>query len=257
MHRDRALAWRDGAIVAEDEGTAPGPGCYTTGRWTGREIRWSTAVVARLVRDARALGYGEVSHVDVAIGMHTLGALHFDGGEGIVRMEARRREDRGPTVIGTARPVGRRVAPARVGVSPVVHPGPARTPGAKIPRPEIDAARDDRDARGLDEVLLLDAGQRLVEGSRCNVLLHTADGRWATPPLARGGVAGVALGLLTARLPDLARVDLSLDDVRCAREIVLTNGARGAFPARLMEGEPSAGFAPGPLLEAARRALAD
>ncbi len=249
------LAWCDGDVVELDDVTAPGAGCYTTGIWTGRDIRWSTAVIDRLASDAEALGYGTVPHLDVAMGMHLLGFLAFGSGQGIVRFEARQCDGETAHITGNVRELGEHSPEAAVAGTAVIHPGPAVAPGVKIPRPEIDDARGDRDARGLDEVLLFDGEGFLVEGSRFNVLVHTADGAWTLPPLARGGVRGVILRLLLDRLPQLEERDLRIEDLVAAREIVLTNGARGAIRAQKFEGESVAG--PGPLLSAAQRALED
>ena len=249
MRRELPHAWRDGGVVPLDDDTAPGPGCYTTGLWTGREIRWSTPIVERLARDARALGYGEVATLRCASGMHALGATSFGDAEGIVRFEARPGEDGAATVIGTARPLGHHAAAARTGATKTVHPGPhEKAPGAKIPRPEIDAARREREDRGLDEVFFFDAQGFLVEGSRCNVLLALADGSWAAPPRRRGGVCGVALELSLARVPEIVERDLRREDMENAREILLTNGARGAFAVAEFEGRRFPVEEPGPFL---------
>ena len=241
-----------------DDDTAPGPGCYTTALWTGREIRWSRAIVERLARDARALGHGEVETLGCSFGMHALGATAFGDAEGIVRFEARPGEGGRPRILGTARPLGNHAVRARVGVATIVHPGPHPTaPGAKIPRPEIDAARMQRDGRGLDEVLFFDADGWLVEGSRCNVLVALDDGTWAAPPRSRGGVFGVALAQSLARVPEIEERDLRRADVEGAREVLLTNGARGAFPVAELEERRFPVEKAGPFLSRLRDALSD
>ncbi len=237
MASDLPQAWREDALVSLDEGTAPGLGCYTTGLWTGRDIRWSTPVVDRLARDAAALGYGVVDTLRAAFSMHALGACAFGTAEGIVRFEARPGGDAEARLVGTARPLGNHAAAAKAGISATVHPGPhPKAPGAKLPRPEIDAARVERDERGLDEIFLFDAEGFLVEGSRCNVLLTLADGSWATPLRAHGGVFGVALELCLERVPEIRERALGRADLLGAREILLTNAARGAFPVVEVEG---------------------
>lgn len=251
-------AWRDEGVVPLDADTTPGPGCYTTGHFTGREIRWSTPIVARLARDARALGYGEVDTLGCAFGMHALGAAVFGAGEGIVRFEARPGSGGQPRILGTARPLGHHAAEARAAATKVVHPGPHRkAPGAKIPRAEIDAARDERDSQGLDEVFFFDAEGFLVEGSRCNILVATTDGAWVAPPRSRGGVFGVGLQLCLERVPEIIERDLERSDLENAREILLTNGASGAFPVVEFEGRRLPAAKPGPFLTHLRTALAD
>ena len=182
--------------------------------------------------------------------------------EGIVRLEARPGAPGSgqARLYGSTRGLGDHSGRARIGIASQVHPGPAAAPGAKIPRPEIDAGRLERDARGLDEILFLDAEGFVVEGSRTNVVAHLAGGDWATPPRARGGVFGVALGLALERLPAIRERDLRRTDLESAREIALTNGARGAFPAVSLEGSPvgrpdPAGY--GPMLSALCDALSD
>lgn len=251
-------AWRHGVLVELDEDTAPGAGCYTTGLWTGREIRWSTPVIERLARDSEAFGYGRIDSLEGALSMHALGACAFGSSEGIIRFEARPGSNGEPQILGTARPSGNPPETARVGFVSAVHPGPhPQAPGAKVPRPEIDAARIERDARNLDEVLLFDAEGFLVEGSRCNVLLTLADGRWATPDRKFGGVFGVGLELCLARVPKLHECALRREDLQSAQEILVTNAARGAVPVAELDGHALPSVGSGALATRLDEALAD
>ena len=234
---DPSRAWCDGRIFAASQETAPGDGCYSTALWTGQRVRWCDRVAARLARDARALGFGRVDEVRTAAGMHALGEAAFGSAPGVVRFEARAGAGSHARVLGSTRPLGESPPLAKAARSTVAHPGPdATAPGAKFPRPAIGQARVEREERGLDEVLMLDREGFLVEGSRTTPIVACADGSWATPPPARGGVRGVALEVLSAAEPRVGARDLRIADLARAREIVLVNAVRGALPVGVWEG---------------------
>ena len=88
---------------------------------------------------------------------------------------------------------------------------------------------------GAFDSLFFTEDGRLVEGGRSSVFLRI-DGRWYTPPLGDGALAGVMRGLL---LEDPAwsasERTLGLEDLLHADGIVVCNALRGALPARLVE----------------------
>ncbi|NNL65399.1 MAG: hypothetical protein HKP30_04075, partial [Myxococcales bacterium] len=88
--------WVDGRFVAvsepivrvDDSAFALGRGCYTSARWTGRRARHQDRHVARLVRDARALGIGDVDPGLVQRAIEELALAVFGGGPGVIRVQA-------------------------------------------------------------------------------------------------------------------------------------------------------------------------
>ncbi len=101
---------------------------------------------------------------------------------------------------------------------------------------------------GIDELLMCDAADRVICGTRSN-LLAVIDGALATPCLDRCGVAGimrrrilehcVAIGL-SAR-----EVELKVQDLDAADELLVCNALIGIWPVRSIAGRLRP--APGPL----------
>lgn len=226
--------------------------CYTTARWVRGRVRWEAQVVARLLRDARALGIGELDAAECSAQLRALGARRFGSGEGVLRLTAR---GGAPRLCAQARPLGPDPAHWRGCTAQTPHPGPATAPGAKLRRPALDAARAELAAANAEEALLYDAAGRLVEGARSNLIVALG-GRWLTPPLSHGAVRGVALELALAALPQLQCAEISRADVAAADEIVATNAVRGARPILQLDGQPVGAATPGPLATALARALA-
>jgi 4-amino-4-deoxychorismate lyase len=90
-------------------------------------------------------------------------------------------------------------------------------------------------AAGDFDVLMLDAADRLVSGTCCNVFL-ARDGRLATPKLDSAGVAGVLRGIVQREAPKLGLVvqerALTLADLAAADEVLITNARIGVVPVR-------------------------
>jgi branched-subunit amino acid aminotransferase/4-amino-4-deoxychorismate lyase len=210
-------------------------------------------VAARLVRDAAALGLGALDARDVLARLVALGQSAFGDGEGVVRLEARP----GGALVGSTRPLGPEPAAWRAIVARAVHPGAGPGAGAKRAEvPEIAAARAEAQAAGADEALLFDAAGRLIEGARTNLVLALADGSWAMPPAAAGGVRGVGLEVALVGGMRLAERALSRTDCATARELVATNAVRGARPIVALGGAPIGDGRAGPLAAALAAALA-
>ena len=225
--------------------------CYTTARWVRGRVRWEAQVVARLLRDARALGIGEPDPAQCRAQLRALGARRFGNGEGVLRLTAC---GGAPRLCAQARPLGADPAHWRGCTAQTPHPGPAIAPGAKLQRPALQAARAELAAANAEEALLYDAAGRLVEGARSNLAVALG-GRWLTPPSASGAVRGVALELARAALPQLECAEISRADVAAADEIVATNAVRGARPILQLDGRPVGAAAPGALATALARAL--
>ena len=194
-------------------------------------------------------------------------AVVTGGGSGLGEATARELVARGGRVaiLDLARSRGAEVAKAlgpepahwRAITAPVVHPGPGPAPGAKRAGvAELAQARAAAEGAGVDEALLFDAAGRLVEGARTNLVLGVADGRWLTPPAARGAVRGVALEAALAAGLAIAEHDVSRAECAAAREIVATNAVRGARPILVLDGARVGDGRAGPLAAALAAALA-
>jgi branched-subunit amino acid aminotransferase/4-amino-4-deoxychorismate lyase len=216
---------------------APLPACYTSARVRGGRVWLARRHAARLARDARALGLGSL---DEAACLSTLVATAqeaFGAGEGAIRLEARAAAD-GPELSAHPRPLGADPPSWSAIRARTLHPGPSPAPGAKIlAEPAVELARAEAAEAGADEALLFDAAGHLVEGTRTSIVVVTDSGA-RTPPLARGGVAGLAravaleagVGLIEEDIPQAALAD--------AREIVALNAVRGARPVLQLDGAP-------------------
>jgi 4-amino-4-deoxychorismate lyase len=118
-------------------------------------------------------------------------------------------------------------------------------------------ARGEWDDPGIREGLLLDADERLVEGTMSNLFL-IRDRVLMTPELDRCGVAGILRTVvmeLAARVPMPVQVKaLGLDDLWGADELFLTNSIIGIWPVVAVEGRP---FRRGALTHRLQELLAD
>lgn len=137
------------------------------------------------------------------------------------------------------------------------HPGASATSAAKTTaRAFYESAFAAASTRGADEALLFDAADFLVEGTRTNVIVASADGRLATPPLARGAQAGVAREFLLEAIAELAERDVTRGDIATAREVIAVNAVRGARAIVAIDGVPVGGGRVGSWCEALARAFA-
>ena len=97
-------------------------------------------------------------------------------------------------------------------------------------------------AAGADEALLINTAGELVEGSRTSLWVRRG-GEWLTPPLAAGGLPGVARAVLLRALPRAREARLTPADLRGADALAVSNALRGLCPVRLA-GEPPGRAAP-------------
>jgi branched-subunit amino acid aminotransferase/4-amino-4-deoxychorismate lyase len=212
--------------------------------------------VARLERDARALGLGELDPQACRSALERAAREAFGSGSGVVRLELRAGR-RGPRLAATPRPLGPEPGLWRAVSAPEPHPGPGPAPGAKrAGLPAIESAREAARAADADEALLFDTAGWLVEGARSSVVVVRADGRAFTPPLARGGVAGIARALALAACPSLGEADVARDALAGAREIVALNAVRGARAIAWLDGVEVGDGRPGPWTRRLAEALA-
>ena len=186
-----------------------------------------------------------------------LGRAAFAAAQGLVRLQVSRGATGGPRLVGTARATGRESAAWTALLAPFPHEGPGPWGGAKLTgHPRVAFARAAAAAAGCDEALLFDAEGRLVEGARTSLLVVRGDGELVAPPLARGGVLGVAREIVAEAEGGLAEADLRLEDLFRAREIVALNAVRGAVAIVRLAGRPVGAAAPGPTAARLRAVIA-
>lgn len=229
--------WVDGALVSRVEAVLPatdsafsqGRGCFTTARFSRGRARFAERHAARLVRDARRLELGEVDPDRVLAALAETGINCFGREQdGVIRVQASR--DGAGALHLTAVPhhLGPEPSRWRACTAPFPHEGPMPWSGAKVTNHLLFAlASDHAKAAGLDEALLFDRDGNLVEGARSNVIVVGQGGVPATPDLARGGVAGVALEVLREREPAIRVRNMAAHDLNDARELIAINAVRG------------------------------
>ncbi|MGB7265214.1 MAG: aminotransferase class IV, partial [Terracidiphilus sp.] len=79
---------------------------------------------------------------------------------------------------------------------------------------------------GFDDVLFLNLRGEITEGAISNVFVEK-DGRWSTPPIESGVLAGVYRRHLLETRPGIEARILYIDDLRSADAVYLTNAVRG------------------------------
>ena len=234
------------------------PGCYTTARVTSGRALWATRHCLRLRRDARALGIGVLRDEAILQAFEELGRAEFGTGTGVVRLQACRDDGGCTQLVAIPRPLGPETRTWRAIVAPFVHPGPGPHPGAKRTHQEIyERGRALARRARSDDALLVDAGGRLVEGTRTNLLVVTPDGVLATPDPALGAVAGLALEIVRERVPELTVAELDEAQVRGAAELIALNAVRGAQAIVRLNGREVSSGRPGPWAERLSELLRD
>lgn len=245
---DGELLPRDRAVVhADDSAFAEGRGCYTSIAIAGGRPRFAVRHQLRLQRGARALGLGEVDAKDFERALAELTAAALPGGEGVIRLQLSRRPGGPLQLTGVPRDLDVDHAEWSAISSAIPHAGAVMAGGHKLTnRLVLGLAADEAVAAGVDEALLFDAKSRLVEGSRCNIVVVSADGRASTPGDELGAVAGIALQVVLEQLPEIERCTISRESLRDAHEIIALNSVRGARPIARLDGAVVGDGAPGP-----------
>ncbi len=95
-------------------------------------------------------------------------------------------------------------------------------------RIHYDAALAQAWAAGADEAILVDDAGRVVEATRANVWVRRQD-EVMTPDVGERGLAGVMRAHLLATLPGARVAEVTVDDLRAADEVLLSNAVRGLF----------------------------
>ncbi len=93
-------------------------------------------------------------------------------------------------------------------------------------RPLYAQAFEQAARAGFDDVLFLNLRGEVTEGAISNVFVEK-DGRWATPPVECGLLAGVYRRHLLATRPEMEERVLFLNDLRHADGVYIANAVRG------------------------------
>ena len=93
-------------------------------------------------------------------------------------------------------------------------------------RSTYDAAILKAIAHQAFDTIFLNERAEVTEGARSSLFVKI-DGRWWTPPLASGVLAGVMRNRLLRRFPHIGEKVLSQDDVKSAEQLVVCSALRG------------------------------
>ena len=88
-----------------------------------------------------------------------------------------------------------------------------------------EAFRAAQDA-GFADVLFLNRGEQVTEGAISNIFMER-NGRWATPPIECGLLAGVYRRHLLETRPEIEQRILHLEDLKAADGVYVSNAVRG------------------------------
>lgn len=225
------------ALEAEDSSIRAGQACYTSALVRDGEARWAARHIARLQRDAAALGLRVPDSLLVLRAFAELGRAAFGADPGIVRLQVSNGAGGAARLLGTARHLGSNPLHWRACTLSAAHPGPGPWPGVKrAGDPHLAAARAVRAVKDLDEVLLVDREGYVIEGSRSSLVFLDSEGELVTPDPVRGGVRSIARDILFETLPELRLRNVPIGALRSAREVVAVNAVRGARPIRELDG---------------------
>jgi branched-subunit amino acid aminotransferase/4-amino-4-deoxychorismate lyase len=240
--------WVDGRLVAAETAGIPGDdlayqeglGCYTSARWCGGGILHAARHAQRLVRDAGLLGLTPPDPQLCLAAMLELGQAAFRSAAGVVRLQASVDARGRQHLAGVPRPLGEERAVWRALKAPFAHPGPSPWSRAKASgQLHLAFARRAARSAGVEEALLFDLSARLVEGSRTSLFVVCESGRLLTPPLERGGVAGIAREIVLARVAAAEEADISADQLARCRELIAVNAVRGARSVVSLDATPT------------------
>lgn len=223
----------------EDETPYDGRGVFETMRGVSGRIPWLDRHLDRLSRSSVRLGFSLPFDSMRGELLRTLAELPFT--------HARIRVCVGSLVEGDWR-VWVQVLPLDVHEGDMAVCVMAGHPGIGAPMAGLKALghqpfrslSERTRAAGWDEALLLDSHGQIVEGTRTNVFVLTAEGFVLTPPLAAGPLPGVARAWVMEQLKALGEevreAPLRPQDLPAARDIWLCNALRGIQRIDRLEG---------------------
>lgn len=249
-------------LAARSEPQASGVrelGVFTSARVTAGRVRYLERHVVRLCRDAAACGLPPLDPIRIRTLLCEL-AERSPHPEAIARLAAIAGAGGGLRLTASLRSLEPEL-PGRGWIAhaaALCHPGARPGSGCKsCDRALCDEALGRARAAGADEALLFDSEDRLVEGAHSNLCFALASGALATPPLARGGVAGIAREIALARVPELAERELGRSQLGALRELIALNAVRGAVAITRIDGTLVGSGRPGPWASRLEAELAD
>ena len=77
-----------------------------------------------------------------------------------------------------------------------------------------------------------------------------------TPPVSQAILPGITRGILLELMPDVIEAPITGDDLRSAREALVTRTSRGVSPVTRIDGQPLGGGKPGPVAAEVRKRYA-
>ena len=249
------LCWVDGALTprkravvrADDSAFRDGRGCMTTLRIAAGRPRFAGRHIERLRHGAKALRLGEVAEQTIRRAIAELGEAALPDGEGVIRLQISRDANGATHVIGTARGLGSDPSEWSAIIVALAHDGASLADGMKVTsRLTLSLAAEDARAAGVDEAVLLDAGENLIEGANSNLFVASREGALWTPPIASGAVAGIARTLALERIPEIEERDIAKPALLAAAELIAVNAVRGARPITRLNDRKVGDGRPGP-----------
>ena len=263
------VIWINGKILPEsaarisprDHGLLVGDGVFESVRVTAGQAFALGRHLARLGRSAEALGLDlpAVAELRTAV-TDVLAATGVS--EGRLRITA----TSGPGGFSSARPAGpatvvvaaEEAPPWSPHVAVVTVPWPRNERGATAGVKTVSYAENvvalrRAHAAGAGEAIFANTRGELCEGTGTNVFLVT-EGRFVTPPLSSGCLAGVTRDL-ALEITGAAEETLPLSALATADEAFLTSTTRNVHPIVSVDGV-TLGACPGPATAAAREAFA-
>lgn len=271
------MLWRDGRVLAgtqapldhADRGLTLGDGLFDTALALNGRVAFEAEHVERLVASAGLLGIPADAEA-IRSAMRALAgrgerlALRTTLTRGAGPRGVRPPESPRPTLFATAAPSGKALAFAPLRLRPTAIARNDTSPAARLKTlGYLDAviAAGEAAREGFDEALFRNTAGRVACAGTGNVFC-VPDGRpiLVTPPLTDGVLAGIVRARLLALAPSqglaVEERSLTLDDLRAARAVFVTNSLRLLAPVTAL-GETaydSAGHPAFALLRAALRA---
>ena len=222
-------------------------GSYSTAKVSRGRVERIERHATRLRRDAGRLGLPLPDRCEIERRFLEAAAESFGAGDGIVRLEWSHLPSGPPELIATPRAYVPLPEVWKAATSSIVHPGREFRANTKyVDVSAYDLSRKDVAANDYDEVLLFDAQGHLVEGSHSNFIVVLADGRLVTPSLELGGVEGLGLSVVRDDYPELEELEIHLDTLRNAQELMSVNAVRGVVPITELDHQPIGTGHPGP-----------
>jgi branched-chain amino acid aminotransferase len=218
-----------------------GTGLIETMLFENGAIRFWEQHYARLVQSAVKLGiphdFSQSALLEMASALVRKNEIR---GNCVIRLQAFPKEKEGDSagfLMECLPPAFDKVTPKVIGIAQGVLKYHDQLSGLKTSsRIPFQVARQQAEAAGWYDALLLNQYGRVAESCISNIF-WIARGQIFTPPLSEGCIAGILRQqLLETKLPfPITERPLSLEDLKKAEEVFLTNAVRGLQPVHQFE----------------------